>query len=446
MWGDNVENAYKYILEKLDLHYGENVVVAVSGGPDSMALLHLLTRVKKALDINVVCAHVNHNVRRESDDELIFVNKFCMQHGVIFESMKIEDYGDDNFHNEARTKRYTYFREIVKKYNARYLFTAHHGDDLMETILMRIVRGSTLRGYSGFSEYLKTPDYTIVRPLIQVTKEEIAKYDKQHKISYVIDGSNLKDVYTRNRYRKYIVPEFKKEDKNVHTKFYKFSKTLLEYNDYINSQVEKKLKKIYVQGMLDIDLFLKEEHIIQTKIIYYILENIYQDDLMLITDHHVDLIHNLITSKKANTSIYLPNGVKAIKTYSSIVFTFEDIKQNEYEIEMFDFVNLPNGKNIEKVNKTTLTDNNVCFLSSSEVKLPLHIRSRKNGDKMSVKGMLGSKKINDIFIDSKISTKERDLWPVVIDSNGVIVWLPGLKKSKFDKTKEEKYDIILKYY
>ena len=110
MWGDNVENAYKYILEKLDLHYGENVVVAVSGGPDSMALLHLLTRVKKALDINVVCAHVNHNVRRESDDELIFVNKFCMQHGVIFESMKIEDYGDDNFHNEARTKRYTYFK------------------------------------------------------------------------------------------------------------------------------------------------------------------------------------------------------------------------------------------------------------------------------------------------------------------------------------------------
>ena len=198
--------------------------------------------------------------------------------------------------------------------------------------------------------------------------------------------------------------------------------------------------------MLDIDLFLKEEHIIQTKIIYYILENIYQDDLMLITDHHVDLIHNLITSKKANTSIYLPNGVKAIKTYSSVVFTFEDIKQNEYEIEMFDFVNLPNGKNIEKVNKTTLTDNNVCFLSSSEVKLPLHVRSRKNGDKMSVKGMLGSKKINDIFIDSKISTKERDLWPVVIDSNGVIVWLPGLKKSKFDKTKEEKYDIILKYY
>lgn len=441
-----MENAYKYILEELDLHYGENVVVAVSGGPDSMALLHLLTRAKKVVDITIVCAHVNHNVRKESDDELLFVEKFCMQHGVIFESMKIEDYGDDNFHNEARTKRYNYFKTITEKYNARYLFTAHHGDDLIETILMRIVRGSTLRGYSGFSKCLKTANYTILRPLIEVTKDEIIKYDKQHKISYVLDGSNQKDVYTRNRFRKYIVPEFKKEDKNVHHKFYKFSKMLLEYNDYIDKQVEKKIKKIYMQGMLDIEQFFKEEHIIQTKIIYYILEHIYQDDLMLINDNHVELLYNMMLSKKANSTIYLPNGVKAIKAYNSVIFTFEDIKNNEYEIDIFDYVNLPNGKNIEVVKKTNLTNNNVCFLASSEIKLPLRVRSRKNGDKMTVKGMLGSKKINDIFIDAKISQKERDLWPIVEDSNGVIVWLPGLKKSKFDKTKQEKYDIILKYY
>ncbi|MCI9435402.1 MAG: tRNA lysidine(34) synthetase TilS [Bacilli bacterium] len=441
-----MESAYKFILDELNLHYNESVVVAVSGGPDSMALLHLLVRIKQAIDITVICAHVNHNVRKESSDELLFVEKFCMQHGVIFESMKIEDYGDDNFHNEARTKRYNYFKQVVHKYNAKYLFTAHHGDDLIETILMRIARGSTLRGYSGFSEVLSMPDYTIVRPLIKVTKDEIIKYNKQHKINYVLDSSNQKDVYTRNRFRKYIVPGFKKEDKNIHTKFYKFSKTLLEYNSYIDRQVEKKIKKIYIQGMLDIDLFLKEEHLIQTKIIYYILEHIYQDDLMLITDHHVELIHNMMISKRANAIIYLPNGLKAIKTYSSVVFVFEDIKSDAYEIELFDYINLPNGKNIERVKKTTLTDNNVCFLSSSDVKLPLHVRSRKNGDKMNVKGMLGSKKINDIFIDCKIGTKDRDLWPIVVDANGTIVWLPGLKKSKFDKTKDEKYDIILKYY
>ena len=238
-----MENAYKFMLDELNLHYNESVVVAVSGGPDSMALLHLLVRIKQAIDITVICAHVNHNVRKESADELLFVEKFCMQHGVIFESMKIDDYGDDNFHNEARTKRYNYFKKIVHKYNAKYLFTAHHGDDLIETILMRIARGSTLRGYSGFSEILNMPDYTIVRPLIKVTKDEIIKYDKQHKINYVLDSSNQKDVYTRNRFRKYIVPGFKKEDKNIHTKFYKFSKTLLEYNNYIDRQVLKKIDR-----------------------------------------------------------------------------------------------------------------------------------------------------------------------------------------------------------
>lgn len=441
-----MEEAYKYILNELDLHYNETVVVAVSGGPDSMALLHLLTRIKKAIDITVVCAHVNHNVRKESESELVFVKNFCMQHGVVFESMKIENYGDDNFHNEARIKRYDFFRDIVKKYKSRYLFTAHHGDDLMETILMRIVRGSTLKGYSGFSKILKMNDYTIVRPLIHLTKIEIEKYDKRHKINYVIDGSNLKDVYTRNRYRKYALPFFKKEDPNVHAKFYKFSKTLLEYDDYINKIVQKKIKKIYVQGMLNIELFFNEENLIQKKIIYSILENIYQDDLMLITDHHVELIHNMMQSKKANATIYLPNGLKAIKTYNSLIFVYDEVKANEYIFELSNNINLPNGKNIEIVDKTTLKDNNICFLKSDEIKLPLYVRTRKNGDKIYVKGMLGRKKINDIFIDSKISMPERENWPIVVDSNNDIVWLPGLKKSKFDKTNEKNYDIILKYY
>src|SRR5690606_33087465 len=142
-----------------------------------------------------------------------------------------------------------YFAEIVKKYNAKYLFTAHHGDDLIETILMRIVRGSTLKGYSGFSKIVDMGDYTIIRPLINVTKDEIYKYNMKSKLKYVEDSSNFKDVYTRNRFRKYILPALKKEDQNVHEKFYKFSTTLLEYNEYIDKIVEKKLKRIYAQNV-----------------------------------------------------------------------------------------------------------------------------------------------------------------------------------------------------
>lgn len=441
-----MEQAYRFLMEDVNFKYGDIVVAAISGGPDSMALLHMLSKVKEAFEITVVCAHVNHNVRKESSEEATFVEKFCRNNGIVFEYMKIEDYGDDNFHNEARTKRYHYFGEIVKKYNARFLFTAHHGDDLMETILMRIVRGSTLRGYSGFSYKVEMGNYTILRPFIGVTKEEILEYNKKNKIPFVKDASNDKDVYTRNRFRKYVVPALKKEDPNVHHKFSKFSRTLLEYNDYIDRQVEKLMPRIYVQNELDIDEFLKLDHVIAMKVIYYILEHVYQDDLMLITDHHAELIFHLITSKRANAYIYLPNHLKAVKSYDKMTFVKDEEPNGSYEIELIQYINLPNGKNIEVISKSTKDDNFICRLNANEVAFPLHVRNRMNGDKMSVKGMLGSKKISDIFIDEKIPMNERDLWPIVVDSRGTIVWLPGLKKSKFDKTKDEKYDIILKYY
>ena len=441
-----MEGAYNYLINEVGIKYGDSVVVAVSGGPDSMALLSLMSNIKKNVDIEVVCAHVNHNVRKESDDEKVFVERFCRDNNIVFEYMKIEDYGDDNFHNEARTKRYNYFGSVVRKYNSKYLLTAHHGDDLIETILMRIVRGSTLRGYSGFSKVVDMGDYKIIRPFINVTKDEILLYNKSNKISYVLDKSNNKDVYTRNRYRKNMLPFLKKEDSNVHNKFNRFSNTLIEYNDYIDRQVNKIIKEVFSQNILLIDKFLELDHIIAMKIIYIILEKTYQDDLMLITDHHAELIYDLICSSKANCSIHLPNNVKGVKSYNNFMLIFDKTCDNSYEIQLTEYVNLPNGKNISMVKRCNLNDNNVIRLSSDDIKLPLHVRTRLNGDKMYVKGMLGSKKIKDIFIDCKIPMSEREVWPVVIDSNNTIVWLPGLKKSKFDKQKGQKCDIILKYY
>ena len=210
--------------------------------------------------------------------------------------------------------------------------------------------------------------------------------------------------------------------------------------------VEKVINYICPQNIINIDKFKEQEYVIGMKIIYYILEQIYQDDLMLITDHHAELIYNLLTSKKANLRIHLPNNIQAVKAYNTLTFVREKTSINDYEIELINYANLPNGKNIEVIEKTTSDSNNICRLSKKDVAFPLHIRTRHDGDKMSVKGMLGRKKINDIFIDDKIPMAERDLWPIVVDSNENIVWLPGLKKSKLCKTKDEKYDIILKYY
>ena len=250
-----VKEVYKYLVCELGLKYGDTIVVGVSGGPDSMALLHLLSQIKKETDIFIICAHVDHNVRNESSREREFLQKYCDNNQITFESMKIDDYGDDNFHNEARTKRYNYFGKIVKKYGAKYLFTAHHADDLIETILMRIARGSTLRGYSGFSKVVNMGDYKIIRPFISITKDEIIDYLRHHNLSYVQDASNNEDKYTRNRYRKYVLPFLKREDPNIHEKFIKFSNTLIEYNNFIEEQMHSCINDTYKQGVLNIEKF-----------------------------------------------------------------------------------------------------------------------------------------------------------------------------------------------
>ena len=194
------------ILDKYHFIDKDVLVIGLSGGPDSMALLNMLLNYRNKVDITIVAAHVNHNVRRESNKESKFVEEYCNKNNVIFESMKIDKYGDDNFENEARNIRYQFFEELINKYNAKYLLTAHHGDDLIETILMRIVRGSSLSGYAGFKEIAKRDNYTIIRPLINYNKDEILKYDKDNKIPYCVDKTNFMNIHTRNRYRKNILP------------------------------------------------------------------------------------------------------------------------------------------------------------------------------------------------------------------------------------------------
>lgn len=422
------------------------IVVGVSGGPDSMVLLSILKDLTKEIPYSLVCAHVNHNVRKVSAKEKIFVDHWCRENGIAFESMVIDKYGDDNFHNEARNIRYQFFEDVVRKYQATYLMTAHHGDDLMETILMRLVRGSTLKGYGGFSECVLKDDYKILRPFISVTKDDILQYAKKYKVPYVVDKSNFKNKYTRNRYRQTVLPFLKKEDPLVHEKFLKFNRLIEDYNDFVDTETAKALVKVYKNDILDIPKYLTLKPVLQNEVIYSLLEEVYQDDLMLVNDRHVKLIHDLITSRKSNAFIYLPNNIKVVKSYDKIRMIIETGEVTNYEIELIDYAFLPNGKHLEVIPSCEENGNDICRLSLDDVSFPLYVRTRKHGDKMEMKGTIGHRKIKDILIDKKIPLEERELWPIVTDSKGVIVFLPGLKKSKFNKQKNEKYDIIIRYY
>ncbi len=439
-----MKQAYEYLIKLLKEK--DIIVVGVSGGPDSMALLYLLKEIRKRLDISLVCSHVNHNVRKESFQEKEFLEDWCHKNDILFESMVIEKYGDDNFHNEARSIRYHYFESLVEKYHANYLMTAHHGDDLMETILMRLTRGSTLKGYGGFYQDIDKGNYHIIRPLVYATKQEIEEYNQKNKIPYVLDQSNKKDKYTRNRYRKVVLPFLKKEDPNVHQKFLKFSTIIKKYDEYIDNQANKAFAKVYMNNQLSISKYLELEPLLQDKVLYNLLESVYMDDVILVNDKHINLVKKMIVSNKKNTYIYLPNDIKVVKSYDILEFVHDIENDDNYNMELIDYAILPNGKHLEVIDSTDLNGNDICRLSSSDIVLPLYVRTRKHGDKIALKGTNGHKKVKDILIDSKIPMKDRELWPIVVDSKDTVVWIPGLKKSKFNKPKQEKCDIIVKYY
>lgn len=380
-----MEEVYNFIRKEIGLSVGDTIVVGVSGGPDSMALLYILNEFKNKMDLNIICAHVNHNKRKESEQEKIDLENYCKKNNITFEYIKVTNWGDDNFHNEARSVRYNFFEELVYNYGAKYLMTAHQGDDLIETILMRIVRGSTLKGYSGFSRIVDKGDYKIIRPLITVTKDEILKFDEKNGIQYAIDESNNEDHYTRNRYRHTVLPFLKQEEPNIHKKFLKFSETLLKNSNYIDSVANKEFNKVFQNGNLDIDKFKSLDPVIQTKIIYNILEKIYGDDLLIVGNAHVDLIFGLISSNKSNSVVHLPNNVIVVKSYNELTFSYDDDVNDQYEIQIDEIVNLPNGKIIEKVDETNDTSNYTIKLNSKEVTLPLYVRNRRDGDKIKQK-------------------------------------------------------------
>ena len=426
-------------INQLDCKY---IIAGISGGPDSMPLLHMLINntYKK-----IICAHINHNIRKESETEEKYLQEYCKNNNIIFETIKIKKYTENNLENEARKKRYTFFEEILQKYNSKYLVLAHHGDDLIETILMKIIRGSNIEGYAGIKTYSKHKNYIIIRPLLTLTKEDLIKYNYENKIKYFVDNSNTDEKYTRNRIRKNILPELKNEDKNIHLKFLKYSNTLQEYNDYIEDLTNEKLKDIYINNTIYIDKIKKEHNLIQKNIIYYILKDIYNNEEDIIKFKNIEDILKLINNKKPNIELDLPKNYKAVKEYNKM-YIKKGTKSNEnFIIEFKECVKIDNLV-IKKIETSDTDGNDICRLNSNNIALPLYIRNKKDGDKISLLGTDGTKKIKEIFIENKIPINKRNSYPILVDKNDNILWIPNIKKSKYNVKKNEIYDIILTCY
>lgn len=433
-----MDNVNEFI-KSLNISEDEYVVLACSYGPDSMCLLDIL--IKNG--INVVVAHVNHKLRKESDQEYVDLEEYCLKNNIIFEGSIIDKYPKGNIEAYGRSFRYNFFESIVKKYKAKYLFTAHHGDDLIETILMRIARGASLRGYAGFKKNTKLDNYYLVRPLIYLTKEDILNYVENLNIPYAIDNTNLELIHTRNVYRHKILPILKEINPKIHMKFIKFSDTINECNDYLENEIDVLLDELYKNNRLDLNEFSLLPYLLKKYLLNRILLSIYNNNINRITDEHINLIFALIDGDKVNGSINLPCNYVVTKYYNILEFKVRD-DVSDYDYILDDKLNI-NGGLITFIDETDIKKSNYLIrLNSNDIKMPLHVRNRRVGDKITLK-KVGTKKVGEILSESKIPRDVRKSMPIVTDENGKILWIPGVKKSNFDKQYDKEYDIIIKY-
>ncbi len=435
----------KKIFDQLNITKNTPLVIGCSAGPDSMALLHY---IKENTPNPIIVAHVNHNLRKESQEEKKYLEKYCQKNHITFEYTNVFIDHKKNLENDARIKRYQFYETILKKYHTHYLFLAHHGDDLIETILMKIERGSNLEGYAGIKEISKPTqyhNYYIIRPFLTVTKQDLLDYNKNNNIKYYIDQSNEDMTYTRNRYRKNILPQLKKEKSTIHKQYLKYSKTLLEYTEYINEITTEQKKRVWKNNSLELETFKQTHHFIQKQILYKILNDYYQNQPNIIKEKHIEKIQSIINSQKPNLTYNLPHQIIIRKSYNKLYIEKEQPQQKEkYKIEFHKKITT-NNFIIEEVENSLTDGNDICRLNLNNITLPLYIRNRKEGDTILLKGLNKHKKVKEILIEAKIPQHLRDNYPILTDANDNILWIPNIKKSKFNTQNKEFCDIILKY-
>ena len=425
----------------LDLiNKNDKIIVATSGGPDSMYLLNELIKEKEEKSLSLIVAHVNHRTRKECNEEEEFVKEFCLKNNIKCEVYKIDKYSKGHFtEEEAREIRIEFFKSLILKYHYDYVVTAHHTDDLIETILMKIIRGSTLDSIVGIKNIQKINGIIFKRPLLNLSKEEILK---KIDIPYKIDYTNYEENHLRNRIRKKIVPLLKEEVNNVDKKFFKFSKELNDLVEYLNNEldiIDKELKKdefIDLEKFNNLDEYLKREYLKR------LFRLIYGSDVNKLNYQNYDNIINFLKKRKKNyLELPLDYLIEVNKKRFRII---KKKNKNNYRILCEDYVRLEDGILIKKESFGKKSNYEI-HLNSSDIKLPLYITNRLPGMKMEVKNLKGSKKVKDIMIDEHVLPSKKDEIPIMVDSDGKVLWILGIKKSKYDLDKYEKCDIIYKY-
>ena len=376
----------------------KKILVAVSGGADSMSLLHFLYNHQKDLDIQLGIAHVNHKQRQESEHEEAYLRHWAEEHKVPFHYSAFSGKFSEN---AARTFRYEFFKRVMKDYDYSALVTAHHADDQAETIFMRLLRGSRLRHLTGISAIRPFGTGQIIRPFLHLTKAQLPV------TFHFEDRSNTSLAYLRNRIRLSYLPTLSQENPKI-----KEHLCLLAEEIGLMEQALGELTKDIT--ITDLSVFQQQSDAVQLFLLQNYLDSF--PDLQLSKGQFNQLISYL--RKNGSGKIPLKNGYELVKTQTSFLI------RKEEAISLSPPCLLEFGKSVE-FEDYTLTFSEFNDVSNTDAisiwsDAPIVIRHRKEGDKID----LGShhKKLRRLFIDNKILEKDRQK-AIIGEQDGQIIFL-----------------------
>lgn len=413
-------------LDKL-FNKDDTLVIGVSTGIDSMSLFHYLQK----LGYKLVVAHINHKRRAESDKECEFLKNYTKELCVPFETSSIEKELNGNFQQEARKFRYDFYKSVADKYHTNIILTAHNLDDEAETILMRLIRGTSLRGYHGMNVLSMDESYKIIRPLLHTSRKEIEIYSAENNVPYFEDSSNAENHYTRNIIRHFILSKIKEINPDFLNAIIRFSDdqkdafNLVESltQAFFNEHVTIKEKCI----SFSVDAFLKEANIVMKNIVLKSI-NLLTSNTVLATHERIDEIIKAASS--TGSLVEIKENYICVKEYDQLVFTVkEEIVDIFFQINDFGKYQINEEMSvIISHNYHLLPNKNSYMLCYNDVRdvFPINVRNIKDGDAITVMGC--TKKVNDVLNEHKIPKRLRHKVLLVENKNGIFFINEVLRK------------------
>lgn len=447
---DLLADFLKQCQKQLYWNNSSRVLVAVSGGVDSMVLLDMMRQLPNDIKPWFGVVHVDHQLRKASIHEAEFLEQLCRKENIPFFMAKWDKRQQPkaNLEEAARKFRYAFFRDVFAEQQATHLLTAHHGDDQIETILMRLVRGGSLESMAGIKAARPFLTGKLVRPFLSYTKEQLYEYSTEHELQYFEDESNHSLAYTRNRYRNQVIPLLKQESPQLVPHFANFSSDLQDALAVAQIEVNRQLaiisKKLPAGNwVMDRKPYLHLEARLQRLVLQQLLMEVYRGGDQQFQRQHIHDLHDLVTSDKPNGQIDLPGKWLAKRRYDTLTFSpFIESKvvfEPDRKLELGEWVHLPQGGKVglfpaEMDQKSR--GQRAIWLDAASIQLPLTIRRRQAGDRMSLKGSIGTKKIKDILIDRKVPLEQRDELRIVCDATGDVICFLGFKDSRLSIERE----------